>query len=400
MSAGDTPSAGRGSGNGDSGAGKPAGEPQAVRLPSGAVLDEDGQGGDAGAKPAKQQGVTRGKVLAGAGVGVLAVAAAGWLGWSSGHRSAQATQLDTSGTPTLPLVYGADVCEAPMFVAYEKGFFEEQGLHVVLKKTGTNEDTQAAVGSGKYVGSPGIFFAWLKPIEQGQDVKLAVGLHEGCLRLVVSKSSGITKVAQLKGKKIGVSGLQSSALNFFSLDLLDAGIAPNPEAKQVEWVVIDNDLLPQALKDGRIDAIAASDPIALLPTLASEGAWAKELTNNRMGANAEEFCCATALNGKLVREHPDLAKKLVSAWAEGSLWAGANPEETAQIEISKKYVAGTDVDTVARILKTYRFAPSAKRLKAALVPGIEKFANTGFLDKSTDPQTLADKVFVDLGLNW
>lgn len=398
MSAGDTPSKGNGSDGGEPDHAAAEGRPQQVRLPSGAVLNEEGQSQSEKGKP--KSGVTRGKVLAGAGVGVLAVAAAGWLGWASGHRSAQSTQLDTSGTPTLPLVYGADVCEAPMFVAYEKGFFEDQGLHVVLKKTGTSEDTQAAVGSGKYVGSPGIFFAWLKPIEQGQDVKLAVGLHQGCLRLVVNKNSGITKVAQLRGKKIGVSGLQSSALNFFSLDLLDAGIVPNPEAKQVEWVVIDNNLLPQALKDGRIDAIAASDPIALLPTLKTDGAWARELTNNRMGPNAQEFCCATALNGKLVREHPDLARKLVTAWAQGSLWAGANPQETAEIEISKKYVAGTSVDTVSRILQTYRFAPSASRLKAALVPGIKKFANTGFLDKNTNPQALADKVFVDLGLNW
>ena len=375
-------------------------------LPSGAILQEDSATEGAGSEATSGSHVlTRRKVLTGAGVG-LAVVAAGFAGWglgrsgSGGASVAAQSGQSGSGTLTLPLVYGADVCEAPLFAAYENGFFEEQNLNVVLKKTGSGEDTHAAVGSGKYVGAPGIFFSWLKPIEQGQDVKLAIGLHQGCLRLVIKKGGDITELSQLKGKKIGVSGLQSSALNFFSLDLLDAGIAPNPEAGQVEWVVIDNDLLPEALKEGRVDAIAASDPIALLPTLESEGAWAEELTNNMQGHNAQQYCCATALNGALVRDHPDIAKKLVTAWADGSRWVGEHPEETAELEISKNYVAGTDVDTVASILTTYTFEPSASGLREALEPGIEKFAQTGFLDQATDPATLADKVFVDLGLDW
>ena len=360
-------------------------------LPSGAVRKAAGD-----TDPDRPASPSRRALFTGIGIGaaVIAAGAAGWGVWRSSNSTGSWAGRE------LALVYGGDVCEAPLYAAYEQGFFEQQGLNVVLRKTGTGEDTHAAVGSGKYVAAPGIFFSWLKPIEQGQDVKLAAGLHEGCLRLVINKDSDIAQVADLKGKKIGVSGLQGSALNFFSLDLLDAGIVPSPEAKQIEWVVIDNDLLPQALKDGKVDAIAASDPIALLPTLESEGAWAKELTNNRHGHNAQQYCCATALNGALIREDPDTARKLVTAWADGSRWVGSHIEETAQLEIDKNYVAGADAATVAAILKTYSFEPSASKLRAALVPGIEKFAGTGFLDAKTNAAELADKVYVDLGLDW
>ena len=34
------------------------------------------------------------------------------------------------------------------------------------------------------------------------------------------------------------------------------------------------------------------------------------------------------------------------------------------------------------------------------IPGIEKFKKTGFLKESADAATLADRVFVDLHLNW
>ena len=376
---------------------RPSAETEAGRtLPSGARLQDTSSPASGSQRPR----LSRRGFLTGLGVGALVVVAGG-IGvgtYASRRREQEASASeDEDYTAEIPIVYGGDVCEAPLYAAFEEGFFTQQGLNVVLKKTGQSEDTHAAVGSGKYAAAPGIFFSWLKPIEQGQDVKLVAGLHEGCLRLVVAKDSPIKKVEDLKGKKIGVSGLQGSALNFFSLDLLDAGIAPNPEAGQVEWVVIDNDLLPKALTSGQVDAIAASDPIALLPTL---DGTAVELTNNRMGANAQQFCCATAINGALVRDHPNVVRRLVTAWADGSRWVGDHPEETAQLEIDKNYVAGTDAGTVSSILKTYKFAPSAKRLKAALIPGIEKFAKTGFLDPDTDATVLADKVYADLGLSW
>lgn len=52
------------------------------------------------------------------------------------------------------------------------------------------------------------------------------------------------------------------------------------------------------------------------------------------------------------------------------------------------------------MLKTLTFDPSPKGLRADLEPGIKKFIKTGFLPKSTNAQTLADKAFVDLGLNF
>ncbi|WP_284967113.1 hypothetical protein [Cutibacterium namnetense] len=95
--------------------------------------------------------------------------------------------------------------------------------------------TVSSNSSCQYDAASGIFYSWLKPIEQGQNVKFVAGLHGGCLRLVVLKHSRFTKVANLKGATIGVPSMHSSATMFFSMDLLDAGINPLPEAKQVTW---------------------------------------------------------------------------------------------------------------------------------------------------------------------
>jgi NitT/TauT family transport system substrate-binding protein len=291
------------------------------------------------------------------------------------------------------------VCDAPLVVAYEKGLFTQAGLNVVLKKSGTGEDVTAAVGSGKYVASNGIFFNYLGPIYNGTPVKLSGGLHHGCLDLYVRNDGSVPTVASLKGKKVGVSNLQGSATNFFSLDLLDAGINSSPAAKQVEWVVIEQPLLPQALKDGKVDAIATAG--GYLPIIEGvQDGWAKEISNNRdISANANQPCCAVVLNNQFVSEDPVTAAKLVTAWAQGARWAGANLEETAQIESSKNYVAGTPAE-ILQVLKTLTFDPSPRNLRESLQPGIEKYVKTGFLPAGVDVPALADKVFVDLGLTF
>lgn len=343
----------------------------------------------------------RALLLGGAVAGGVLLTGAGFLlGRGTAPRAVAAAVPRVGPTlltrTALRISHGGGICEAPLYAGVFTGIFKDHGLNVELVKSAAGENTKDGISAGKYVAGPGIFFSWLKPIEQGLDVKLTLGLHEGCLRLVVPTDSAYTDVAQLRGKKIGVGTIGDSAMSFFSLDLVDAGINPDPEAGEVEWVVFDTDVLPQALKDGQIDAIAASDPFGLLPTL--DGS-ARQLASNQTGLNAQHYCCAAAINGRFIREEPEAARALAEAWAEGSRYVGANTEEVAHLEVDRKLVAAKFEDVHA-ILKTYGFNPSAKGLRTEIEPGIVKFAKTGYLDKDTDPKALADLVYADLGIAW
>lgn len=255
--------------------------------------------------------------------------------------------------------------------------------------------TVSSNSSCRYDAASGIFYSWLKPIEQGQNVKFVAGLHGGCLRLVVLKHSRFTKVANLKGATIGVPSMHSSATMFFSMDLLDAGINPLPEAKQVTWKVMDNSVLGDALHRGQVDAIATSDPIAYGPI--RDGS-AVELANNMSGMNAQDFCCCTAINGDIIENEPDVARQLIRAWCKGSRYVDGHEAEVAKIEVDGKYVATGDAKLVETFLKNYSWKPSVTKLKASLLPGIVKFKKTGYLDSSDDPHKLADTAFTTLGL--
>ena len=73
-------------------------------------------------------------------------------------------------------------CEASIFMAVEKGFFKEEGLDVEMVKCDWKnyKDTLAL---GGYDMTKHLVMYFLKPIEQGLDVKFTGGIHRGCLRV-------------------------------------------------------------------------------------------------------------------------------------------------------------------------------------------------------------------------
>ena len=60
---------------------------------------------------------------------------------------------------------------------------------------------------------------WLKPLEQGFDVKLTAGTHGGCMRLLAAADGPVTDLVSLKGKTIATGDMASPAKNFFSIML-------------------------------------------------------------------------------------------------------------------------------------------------------------------------------------
>src|SRR5215831_3477912 len=97
-------------------------------------------------------------------------------------------------------------CEAPIFTAVEKGFFKEEGLDVSLVKCEwANYKDVLALGGFDITHHLVMYF--LKPVEQGLDVKFTGGIHRGCLRVQAPVKGPIHSIADLKGKRIGVPGM-------------------------------------------------------------------------------------------------------------------------------------------------------------------------------------------------
>src|SRR5215213_9980323 len=72
--------------------------------------------------------------------------------------------------------YVGITCEAPIFTAVEKGFFKDEGLDVELVKCDW-KNYKDVLALGGYDVTHHLVMYFLKPIEQGLDVKFTGGIH-------------------------------------------------------------------------------------------------------------------------------------------------------------------------------------------------------------------------------
>jgi NitT/TauT family transport system substrate-binding protein len=289
---------------------------------------------------------------------------------------------------TYRVAWVGGTCEAFTYAAFAKHLWVREGINVELVHLAPPAVTEA-VATGKVDAAGGILYNYLKPIEQGVDVRLAAGMHGGCLRMVAGAHTGIKTFADLKGKTIGTDSIGGSAMNFFSVALAKVGLNPTTD---VSWRVYPPPQFGTALARGEIQAIASLDPF---PYLLTQQGKAVEIGSNMTGMFANRFCCVAALHGALVRNDPKSAAALTRGMMNGSRYTGRHIPEVAQIEVQYKFVP-VGVATVERLLRSYTWHPSATALKAQIEQGARDYKLTGFLDKKTDPVALARKAYVDI----
>jgi NitT/TauT family transport system substrate-binding protein len=334
-------------------------------------------------------GLSRKNLLRGAGAGAGALILGGAVGAAPAAARGAATSARL-GRRTYRAGYGGATCEAFTYAAYNKGFFAQEGLHVKLDKGILGAGQPENLEAGVWDIAPSNFYSWLKPIEQGADLVVTAGIHEGCLRMVVGVNTGIKTYADLKGKTIGTNGPTNDPFPLFAIALARAGVDP---IKDVQWRGYTNvHAFGPALDKGEIQAVAGIDPTAYV--LVEQGK-AVEIGSNMTGMFAGRFCCAVALRGSLVREDPQAAAALTRALMNGSRYTGGHIHEVATIEVQHKYVT-VDEPTAEHLLSSYTWKPSASLIKEQLVQGARDLKLIGFLDKKTDPVALANKAYVDV----
>ena len=104
-------------------------------------------------------------------------------------------------------------CEAPIYIAFEKGFFKEEGLEPELVKCEWSK-YKDVLALGGYDITHHLVMYFLKPIEQGLDVKFTAGIHSGCLRVQAGVKGNIHKIEDLQGKEDRSAGHGHAAVHF------------------------------------------------------------------------------------------------------------------------------------------------------------------------------------------
>ena len=280
-------------------------------------------------------------------------------------------------------------CGSTCYIAYEKGFFKEEGLDVELV-SGDLDNNKTGFATGKFIVTNGDF-QWFLSIEQGMDLKVIGGLHEGCIKIVVPPNSDIKSVKDLKGKRIGVDAIGGTPMAVTTVALSNEGI---DSQKDVSWKAYPLDQLTSAVSKGEIDAFAAWDPYG---TLANENDnYTILLDIGKDKPFIDRSCCFLYASGTEVKKNPDKVKAIARAYKKACKWIRENPEETAKIDIDKGYVSGADEKLLTELLKSYNFEYRTDKAKDDLKYFAKNLSKTGFISKKTNAGKFTKNVYYDV----
>lgn len=290
----------------------------------------------------------------------------------------------------LKIAYSPSLCQAPLHLAVELGFLEEEGI-IAENIQVDAAHVQEAIGANQVDAGFGLIGKFLQPLENGLPIKFTAGIHTGCIKVFTLPNSGISSIKDLKGKKIGVPGLAGAEALIAKRALFLNGIKVDPKDAEVELVVFSRNDLGQALQNGVVDAVSLGDPVAAQMVEAYNATVV--IDSAKSPEFALEYCCASFISKLLAAEHPEIAAAFTRAILKASAWVAEHPEEAAKLQIKYKYVAG-DADFNAEILKSYNYKPSVQGGYDAIKVSSQQLVDIGILKPTTKPEEFAKNNYI------
>lgn len=312
-------------------------------------------------------------------------------------NSSKTTNTDYKyGKIQIPGLDGA-LCGAPTYVAYENGYFAEEGFDVELisadfetRKIGLNNGTIPIVNGD---------FQFFPSMESGINVKVVDGFHNGCIKLVVRPDSDISTAKDLKGKKIGVDEIGGTPHQVTSVWIENAGISAIQKDGEVSFLPYsDGNLELEALYNGDIDVAAIWDPLG---SIAEKSGKAKVIFDLSTDPDfAGKYCCFLFASSKVLKEEPEKIEALLRAYQKAQNWISENPEDAVDLIVKGKYSQIDDKELAISLIKSYEYPSETQRTNGehSIKDDVEYFSKAlnqiGYL--KTDYKDFTEKYFFDV----
>jgi len=239
----------------------------------------------------------------------------------------------------------------PVYIAIEKGYFEEEGLKVELINTIAGGPTGVQmVASGEVDASLSSYMAIINSVNAGLPIIGVTDVQSSIIgapleEFYVKENSGINELKDLKGKTIAINLFNSSFHYTWLIALAEVGLS----ADDVNFVLLPFDVQLTALENGNVDAIGLMTPFS---------AVAKNTEGMKMLFSALDV----------------FGEKQFATHFLNKTWANKNPKD------AEKFVAG--------IVKAINFS---KDNQAEAKNIIEKYSNI-------DSELIADYYFQENGM--
>lgn len=239
----------------------------------------------------------------------------------------------------------------PVYIAEDKGFFDEEGIDLEIVDTVAGGATAVQmVSSGDVHGALLSTMALINAKNTGLPV-IGVADIQSTFKdsplenFFVKKDCGISSVKDLKGKKIAINLVKSSFHYTWLMELEKNGMTED----DVTFVSLPFSEQQAALERGDVDAIGLMQPYV------KSARDSEKLTKlyDAYDTWGERQFCEIFLNEKWATKNAEKATRFVSALRKAMDWTHDNQAEAKTI-ISK--YTGVDVKKI----EDYRFQPNGK----------------------------------------
>ncbi|THF65473.1 ABC transporter substrate-binding protein [Pseudothauera nasutitermitis] len=242
--------------------------------------------------------------------------------------SLSAPALHAAGANPFPIKYANVQWFDPVYIADEKGWFEEEGLKIDWVGEVPAAQLVPSVASRKVDITNRMTPLVLTARQGGAKLTLiAAGAQttpeRPHMQYLVKAGSPIQSIADFKGKKVGINSFGAC-----SEYVLKEYLKRNGLDGSVEFVVLPDPNMEQALTQGLIDVGVLHSPF-----------YEKALITRTATAVFSDYAVDDGEPGMLpyfthddfIKENPEVVRKFVKVLVRASNWVNQNHEEAGQI---------------------------------------------------------------------
>lgn len=213
-------------------------------------------------------------------------------------------------------------------VSYLKELGPKHGLEIKEQMFAKGVDIVPAIMAGEIDIAASALEAAISGRSGGSPVYIIAGFARGGVRIVAGKDAGIKSIADLKGKRVGVTRGGPQELCLFA-ELAKFGLSYSEQpGKDVRIFYLPYADLNQALMGKQIDAMSQSEPQSTQAIASGIGVELLKPYDTEIG----EPIRALVMTEKMYKEQPEVARRVAACFVEATKLFLDQPE------LAQKYV--------------------------------------------------------------